>query len=260
MQRAVFARNGSAFFIFEDYYSHLLRLSSYKPAASVGISPFLFNLRLFAGDTELPYTYFSDAASLAMNSDKGSVQFVFTGQEQLRVRGQGVTLRIELCPALPESGMVACHGVLPLADGVWEATFGTYGKFLFVPLKGNIEAYYPWNREKQIYEAVYFDFIPNETGKFEAAIHEDLVEFAVDNVYPSFAEVVDKSLESYERFKHNYLPPAPGYEELWDYAIYQIWSHRTKAQGGFLEPGILFQYTWVAGVFPGSKVTRVWPC
>lgn len=249
LQRAVFARNGCAFYIFEDYYTHLLRLSSYKPAASVGSSPFLFNLRLYDGNTELPYTYFSDAATLSMDNEKGFAQFVFTDKEQLRVRGKGVSLRIELCPAIAEMGTEACHGVLPLAGGVWEATFGTYGKFLFVPLQGKIEAFYPWNQEKQMYDAVYFDLIPDETGEFEAAIHEAMVEFSVDKHYPPFAQLAKESLESYENFKQNYLLAAPGYEELRDYAIYQIWSHRTKADGGFLEPGILFQYTWVAGVF-----------
>lgn len=250
LQRAVFARNASAFYIFEDYYTHLLRLSSYKPGAMVDSTPFIFNLRLFAGDSELPYTYFSDAGTLRIESTDGTVEFVFTDQEQLRVRGKGgVTLRIELCPAIKEMGTSACRGIRPLQDGAWEAVFGTYGKLLFVPLQGEIEVTSPWNKKLSRYDEVIFDCVPAENGEFEAAVHESMVEVERSVDYLPFDELVKASLADYDEFKKNYLPAARGYEKLWDYAIYQIWSHRTKASGGFKEPGILFQYTWVAGVF-----------
>ena len=33
LTHAVYAREGSAFFLIENYYTHLLQLSSYKPGA-----------------------------------------------------------------------------------------------------------------------------------------------------------------------------------------------------------------------------------
>lgn len=247
--RAFFARSGSAFYIFEDYYSHLLRLSNYKPAAMVISSPFLFNLRLFSDGTEVPYTYFCDAGSLRMDSEKGFAEFVFTDKEQLRVRGRGVTLRIELCPAIKEMGMTACHGVCPLPDGSWEAVFGTHGKFLFKPLKGTVDAICPWNDKNNGYDAVIFDMIPDENGEFETAVHEDMTEINIVNEsYPTFEELTKASLDSLEEFKKIYPPAAKGYEELFNYAAYTNWSHRTKADGGFKEPGIMFQLS-ISGVF-----------
>lgn len=247
--RAFFARCGSAFYIFEDYYSHLLRLSNYKPAAMVLSSPFLFNLRLFSNGSELPYTYFSDAGSLKMESEKGTAEFVFTDRDQLRVRGSGVTLRIELFPAIKEMGMSACHGVSPMPGGAWEAVFGTHGKFLYKPLKGSVEAYYPWNDKINGYDAVNFDLVPDENGVFETAIHEDMTEIVIDGEeYPPFEALVKASLDSFEEFKQNYPPAADGYEELREYAAYTNWCHRTKASGGFKEPGIMFQLS-ISGVF-----------
>ncbi len=249
LQRATFARSGCAFYIYEDYYSRLLRLSNYKPASMVLTSPFLFNLRLLSAGEELPYTYFSDAGSLRMDCEKGFVRFVLTDRDQLRVCGKGVTLRIELWPAIPETGMSACHGVLEQKDGSVEAVFGTYGKFLFKPLKGSVESFSPWDNEKGAYTAVHFDLVPDKDGVFETAVHEDMTEFDVQNAtYPPFEELVQASFDSYEAFKKHYRPPAKGYEELFDYAVYQIWSHRVKASGGYLEPGILFQCS-LAGVF-----------
>jgi hypothetical protein len=249
LQRATFARNACAFYIYEDYDTHLLRLSNYKPASMVMSSPFLFNLKLLSGGLELPYTYFSDAGSLRMDCDKGFAQFVLTDQEQLRVRGKGVTLRIELCPAIPEMGMTACHGVLPRQDRSVEAVFGTYGKFLFKPLKGTVEATCPWNDEKGGFDAVIFDLIPDASGEFVTAVHDDMTEFDIAGVtYPSFDDLVKANIEDYERFKKNYRAPAKGYEELFNYAVYQVWSHRVKASGGYKEPGITFQCS-IAGVF-----------
>ncbi len=249
LERAAFARNGCAFYIFEDYYTHLLRLTNYKPAAMVMTSPFLFSLKLLSGGVEIPYTYCSDAGSLRIDNNKGYARFVLTDQEQMRIQGKNVTLRIELCPAIPEIGMTACHGVRPLGKGAWEAVFGTYGKFLFKSLKGNIEVICPWNEEKDGYDAVIFDLVPDETGVFETAVHEDMVEFDIGNiVYPLFDDLVRTSIESYEDFKRKYRKPAGGYEELFNYAVYEIWSHRVKASGGFKVPGILFQLS-IAGAF-----------
>jgi putative isomerase len=249
LQRATFARSACAFYIFEDYYDHLLRLSNYKPSAMVLSSPFLFKLTLLADGTEVPYTYFSDAGSLRMDSAKGFAQFALTDQEQMRVRGKGVTLRIELCPAMKEMGTTACHGVRPLKQGAWEAVFGTYGKFLFKPLKGTVAAVCPWNEDKGAYDTVIFDLIPDDSGEFETAVHDDMTEFDVGSaVYPPFDALVQASLDSYEDFKKNYRKPAKGYETLFDYAVYQNWSHRTKASGGYKEPGIMFQCS-IAGVF-----------
>jgi hypothetical protein len=249
LQRATFARSACAFYIFEDYYDHLLRLSNYKPSAMVLSSPFLFRLKLLSEGREVPYTYFSDAGSLKMNSDKGFAQFALSDQDQMRIRGKGVTLRIELCPAIPEMGTSACHGVRPLKNGAWEAVFGTYGKFLFKPLKGAVSADCPWDEDKGGYARVIFDLVPDDNGDFETAVHDNMVEFDVDGaVYPPFDALVQASLDSYEAFKKNYAAPAKGYEELFDYAVYQVWSHRAKADGGYKEPGILFQCS-IAGVF-----------
>jgi putative isomerase len=249
LQRATFARSACAFYIFEDYATHLLRLSNYKPSAMVLSSPFLFNLKLLSGGAELPYTYFSDAGSLRMDSAKGFAQFALTDQDQMRILGRGVTLRIELSPAEPEQGMTACHGVRPLSGGAYEAVFGTYGKFLFKPLKGKVQTACPWNAQKGGYDAVIFDLIPDENGEFETAVHDDLVEFDIgDAVYPPFDTLVKASLASFEDFKKNYRAPAKGYEELFNYAVYTVWSHRVKASGGYKEPGIMFQCS-IAGVF-----------
>jgi hypothetical protein len=258
--RAAFVRSASAFYIFEDYYTHLLRLTNYKPAAIVLSSPFLFNLRLFSGEAEVPYTYFSDAGSLRMDCKQGYAQFVLTDQDQLRVRGKGVTLRIELCPAVKEDAMSACHGVREIPGGLWEAVFGTYGKLLFKPLKGKVEAYCPWNNKTCGYDAVTFSLIPDENGEFEIALHEDMVELPHGgDSYPPFDALVQESLKSFEEFKKIYRKPAKGYEELFEYTAYEIWGHRTMVEAAILSRVFCFKPPSPA-FSPGSRATTQWRC
>ena len=49
LTHAVYAREGSAFYLIENYYSHLLQLSTYKPGTWLGQNDFLFQLRLLTG-------------------------------------------------------------------------------------------------------------------------------------------------------------------------------------------------------------------
>jgi len=167
LKRGGFTRTGNAFFIDEAYETDTLRLTNYKPSSMVLTSPYLFSLKLVAGDGELPYAYYADAGYLKMDCEKGWAQFAMTDNEQVRLRGKGVTLRIELSPALPMDGTRACDGVYIRPDGSIEGVFGTYGKLLFHSLKGRLSADCPWSDEKGGYERVAFEFSPDGNGEFE---------------------------------------------------------------------------------------------
>ena len=243
LKRGGFTRTGNSFFIDEAYETDTLRLTNYKPSSMVLISPYLFSLKLVVDDKELPYTYFADVGSLKMDCDKGWAQFAMTDNEQVRIRGKGVTLRFELSPALPMDGTKACDGVYVRPDGSAEGVFGTYGKLLFHSLKGKLLPCCPWNDEKGLYDHVIFDFVPDSGGDFEGVIIDNMIELpdASEFTYPPFDDLVKSNYDSFAAFKKNYLPPAKGYENLYEYTTYFIWTHRTNGGGGFKEPCLLFQ-------------------
>jgi hypothetical protein len=115
-------------------------------------SPYLFSLKLVSEGKELSYTYFADAASLKMSCDEGWVQAAMTDNEQVRFRGRGVLLRVELTPAIAAEGTRACDGIYTRPDGSVEGVFGTFGKLLFHSLKGRLVKDCPWSDEKGLYE------------------------------------------------------------------------------------------------------------
>jgi hypothetical protein len=89
-----------------------------------------------------------------MECDAGYVQFALP-TKTTAVRGNGVKLRIELCPAVKEGRDDRLHGVCPMPNGAWEADFWTYGKFLFNPILGKTDVITPEQR-KMRYDAVDF--------------------------------------------------------------------------------------------------------
>ena len=64
LTHAVYAREGSAFFLIENDYRHLLQLSSFKPGAWMMSNEFVFTLRTFQGGREIPYSYKGDPGSM----------------------------------------------------------------------------------------------------------------------------------------------------------------------------------------------------
>ena len=54
LTHAVYAREGSAFFLIENYYSHMLQLSSFKPGAWMMSNEFVFTLPPFRADGRSP--------------------------------------------------------------------------------------------------------------------------------------------------------------------------------------------------------------
>ncbi len=123
LKRGGFTRTGNAIFIDEDYETDTLRLTNYKPSSMVLTSPYLFALKLVSEGKELAYPYFADAGSWKMDCEKGWAQFAMTDNEQVRFRGKGVTLRIELSPAIKTDGTKACDGVYTRPDGSIEGVF-----------------------------------------------------------------------------------------------------------------------------------------
>lgn len=250
LTHAVYARSGSAFYMIENYYTHLLEMSTFKPGAWLNSTPFLFTIRLLGSDGEEKYSYFGDPGSLRLDCGSGFAEFVFSDEDYMLVRGRGVKVRIELNPAAADLGTSACRGVCSFPDGSTEAVFGTYGKFMFRPVNGSVTADCPWNAEKDAYEQVIFDLGSDDGGEFLIAVHEYLKEFdGWDKPYPPCDELKQAGWDSYNSFKKTYRAPAAGYEGLWDYAVHTVWARRVKASGIFKSPMILMHYEYLGEAF-----------
>ncbi len=242
--RCAFGRRGSGFYIYEDFYTHALRLSCWKSGEMISRSGFQFDLKLFADGVEQPTTYFADAASLTIRCSQGFAEFALTDRDHLRVRGN-MELRIILRSAAAGEGAAACRGICKLPNGDWEGAFGPFGMLLLRTLEGDLSADAPWNAEAGKYDRVCFILKPVK-GSFDAAIFEDMTEFgALPAEFPPFDEVKKENLASFEAFKKNYKAAPKRYRQLAEYAMWLLWTHTCKVTGGFKEPMIFMHLQWM---------------
>jgi len=244
LQRPAYGREGSGFYLYEDFYNHILRLTCYKSGEMISRSGFQFDLRLFADGQEQEYTYFADEGSLRLDCDKGYAEIALTADDHLRIRG---TASLHLClrPAIPEEGTSACRGIYQMANGDWEGAFGKFGMIRLRKLAGDLKVVAPWNSEKGMYDEVTLVF-ESADGVYEAAVFEDMTEFnQLPDTFASFDDVVANNKKCFAEFKKNYKDVPDEYKETANYCMWQIWSHKCKAVGGFKEPMIFMHLHWM---------------
>lgn len=243
LQRPAYGRRGSGFYIYEDFYTHLLRLTCHKSGEMSSRSAFQFDIRLFADGVEQPTEYFADVSCVRVSCDKGYVELALTDRDHIRLHGN-VELRLCLRAEIKGEGTKACRGMVKLENGEWEGAFGEYGMLRLRSISGNMDVIAPWNKDAGMYDEVTFVFSPG-LGEFDAAIFEDMTEIGVlPQVLPDFEAVKAENCASFEAFKANYKDVPDEYKTLAEYAMWLIWAYTTKTTGGYKEPMVMMHMQW----------------
>ncbi|MBQ8831084.1 MAG: hypothetical protein IJ017_05760 [Oscillospiraceae bacterium] len=246
LRRAAFSRELNFWTIYEDFREPILGITVSKDGTFLDQRSNTFLLYPTFNGTIIPYTYFADVSHLRMDTEHGTVEFCMNDKDQLRIKGKGVGLRFVLRAEKPFGSTCGCRGIYPTPENAWEADMGKSGKMLIVPLSGGFAVTNPWNVEKNEYDKVEIDFIPDAaTGGFDAAIHEYMDFRTKDAEYPAFEEVKAESQKSFDDFVAlNLRKPAKGWEGLFQYAAYTVWSHRCGVCGNFTEPMVFMHLIW----------------
>ncbi len=129
-------------------------------AAPPGI---IFLRPVLCGET-LPFTMTRSSGAFTLNANGRLIEGCFDGPEQIRLRGDGVGLRA-YAPLLDH------EAVIDRQDGTYQVCIEASCEALFVPLKGSAAMNNPWSRWHGGTEKLLLDIAPDETGKFEIAIH-----------------------------------------------------------------------------------------
>ena len=246
LRRMAFSREASFWTIYEDFREPILGITVSKDGVMLDRRSNTFLMYPTFNGKIIPYTYFADISHLRMETDKGTVEFCMDGFGQLRVRGDGVGLRMVLRAENPFGSAGGCLGLYPTPDDAWEADFGTACKMLFVPLAGAFNVTDEWDWQKGEYKKIELDFLPCvNTGVFETAIHEHDDFRARDEKYCTFDEMKAKSQSDFDNFvATNLKKPAKGWEDFFNYAAYTVWSHRVRASGKYLDVMVRMHLVW----------------
>ncbi|MDR2664930.1 MAG: hypothetical protein LBC21_01480 [Oscillospiraceae bacterium] len=220
LTRLPFTVAGAFLGIYQKLSDGRLYLSIYRSENVVHERPDL--LRLVPVDAvgdELPSIYECDEAKLTVNTKQGSVEFTYDGPQIMRVRTNGVTLRVENEPKMHEGAYSRGSGK------EIELAFNFMGKLLFNSISGKMEHNIFWN---------YAEVRPNPykidiTG--ECAIHEYISNGTANDSYPPFDEAYKNTLAKFEEFRSAYPEFPVQYRDMARRAMWNVWHNQLGPRG-----------------------------
>lgn len=232
LQRVFYGRRNSFFTFYLDNYSDgsygysrlYAGVCSWMAAANRRTR--LFALRAVHNGEEVPYSVYADFTVIRIQSLFGYAEFCIEKKKLLRIRGEGISLRLTAEPVGHESAK-------PVEPGCFEVDFGGLNeKFFLISVKGRMEADAPYHYDEFGVRSVRVDFMPSEGEKrFEAAIQRfesNAKPCRQFTAYEACKEAVKKDFEEWcER-----LPEVPEkYRDTFYRAAYMIWSNALQLRG-----------------------------
>ncbi|MFP4140014.1 MAG: amylo-alpha-1,6-glucosidase [Phycisphaerae bacterium] len=190
-------------------------------------------IELLAGDSPVPYTVDAEGHLLRLNAADGFVEMVMPEENILRVRGEGVALRLTNPCDAPFDNAIRRH------ETRWQLNlYNPKTKLMVTRLSGGLIVDAPW-RPKGC-ERIALDLVPEPSaGGFEGVIEEFMPEWTPRDYPGPFAECVEHvQWELGDWLKKT--PRAPrSLSKARELAAYINWASVVPAGGHLTRPGML---------------------
>jgi len=220
LSEIVFSRARSRFMVFEEANGgHRELFLSLTYDAPGKLRSGLINLKPWHEGREIPYTYIATPDSLEIWTAEGTVRLAIDEPDILRIRAEGVGLRL-FAP------MKTHEGAVDRLNGQYEISFAAVGKLLFVPITGSLDFNAGWILDKMRPEDVQILCTPGDGGVFEAAVHEYIANEPGRDSYRPFDECVKEAREDYEDWWRKYGEFSELNRPTARLAAYTIWICR----------------------------------
>jgi len=228
-----FSTKGTYMSIFEDSTDRSLYLSITRSPTPKLERKNLIKLAPINDSNELQYEYEVQPGKLIIKTYKGSIEICFASENQLRVRGEGIGLRLSFKTLIYEN-------LSPKEDGSYEMAYSILGKLLFVPIKGGLWSGAKWVPAKAMVEDFNMEFLPSsETNELEIAIQEYYTNGVREQSYAPFDECVSAAEKRFKAF-YKLFPKPKGenskYSEMAELAAWTIWTHTIESGGNVKSP------------------------
>lgn len=198
-------------------------------------------LRLLADGREVPFEATANESVLRLDSDAGFVEMCLSEPDLLRIRAQGVTLRLIMDPESSDNAI--CYG-----GGRWLINARSMlTKYLLTPLVGNLSVDAPWQEKRCL--SITADFEPDTDGRLEAAIDECPYAISTGDHERSFDDSAAAVAEQFRTWRER-LPQLDGdLAEAGELASYVLWSSTVPPQGLLTRRGILMSKNHMQRVY-----------
>jgi len=216
-----------------------------------GQSPEVFKIDSVRDGKIISYELDVTPTLLTMNPEGGGkVEFVLAGNGTVRLRGEGVSLRLEMPKA-------RWHHTYEQPGGVWAFNMNPHAvQIALEPLKGKIEMDAPWEQGKGFcYESqsMVATLFPGVEGFFEAAI-DDFETTWVKPERPSFDICLKEVEKEYAEWMVGLPDVDEEYVEARDLAAYVNWSATVSPAGYVTRPTMYMSKVGMCNVYNWDNV------
>jgi putative isomerase len=201
----------------------------------------LFRLEVLVDGTPAPCTVLATPGELTLVTEQGRVRLCIAGENLVRVRGDGVGVRLTARPG-------AYNCAIPQADGRWLLNMATaFQNYLLHPLLGEARVEAPWGIARC--EHVIIDLLPDATGVMEIALEQGVGTWDAQTFAPGFEAAAAEAAAAFEAFAAPYLQGAGEHREMVRAAAYLNWSTIVAPCGFFTRPAMLMSKNHMTNVW-----------
>jgi len=199
----------------------------------------LFRLELTDGDTPVPFQVEATPVLLSLRAEHGSVEICIPEGDQVRIHGQGVSLRL-----VAEPDTLAVPG----RDQHWEINPSMPQKHMLWPIHGSLHVIAPWTGTGN--SSVSATFSPDPAShQFDAEIDTYPSVWTRHSAEGSFTASVQRVQADYRQWLAH-MPQIPAeYGQGGELAAYIDWASVVAPSGNFKRPAMLMSKNWMAAVW-----------
>lgn len=180
----------------------------------------------------------------------GEIEFVISGEDTLRVRGKGVSLKLEM----PPERWTWAYQI----PGAWAFNYSPYQVQLALEMiAGKLDVVAPWGKGKGFcYETAYAvaTLSPDENGNFEAAIDTFLTTWVKPDERLDFEDCQNKVANEYAEWIKGLPEVDEEYEKTRDLAAYVNWSAVVNPAGCVTRPTMYMSKIGMCNVYNWDNV------
>ncbi|MGA7859446.1 MAG: hypothetical protein WCA11_16045, partial [Terracidiphilus sp.] len=199
----------------------------------------VFRIELLAAGAPVPFKVDAGPTLLHLQAEAGSVDICMPGEDQVRLRGEGVSLRL-----IAEGDPLA----VPYGKDHWEINTPPTEKFMLWPITGTLQVDAPWNGTGNSHVIATWSPAPG-THRFEAEIDNYLSVWTPHGTALDFAASENSVRDEYQKWLDR-MPQVPSeYGAGAELAAYVDWASVVAPEGYFAHPAMLMSKNWMDRVW-----------
>ncbi|MFW5803481.1 MAG: amylo-alpha-1,6-glucosidase [Verrucomicrobiota bacterium] len=203
--------------------------------------PEVFRLETVQTGNPVPFELEASAEELQLRTEHGRVRLCLADADQVRIRAEGVGLRL----SMPD-GMFNC--AVDVGGGRWRLNaFSAWREYTAVPLTGTLEVDAPWDVAKCTH--VIADILPGDDGIGECALHQSRGTAPLPDAYPGFDDTCQAVKAEFDRFFATYPPCRGDLQETARLAAYVNWASTVGPCDKLARPTMFMSKNWMTSVW-----------